>query len=147
MLSSSTILACSFTVGVRILWKSCVGKGAWQQTCHLVPPTLCILSGGWIWVNYHKNPFLQILRSYFTPYKHCDFTGTVLWYYHRPWVTCVLECHKNNLHNCVCLEILIYKTYFSWPITTSKSLHKDFRTALLVGVPFSLPENNNRNND
>ena len=25
--------------------------------------------------------FLQILRSYFTPYKHRDFTGTVLWYY------------------------------------------------------------------
>ena len=43
--------------------------------------------------------FQQILRSYFTPYKHCDFTGTVLWYYHRPWVTCALECHKNNLHN------------------------------------------------
>ena len=23
-----------------------------------------------------------------TPYKHCNFTGTVLWYYHRAWVTC-----------------------------------------------------------
>ena len=23
----------------------------------------------------------------FTPYKHCNFTGTVLWYYHRAWVT------------------------------------------------------------
>ena len=21
-------------------------------------------------------------------YKHCNFTGTVLWYYHRAWVTC-----------------------------------------------------------
>ena len=25
----------------------------------------------------------------FTPYKHCDFTGRVLWYYYRAWVTCV----------------------------------------------------------
>ena len=21
-------------------------------------------------------------------HKHCNFTGTVLWYYHRAWVTC-----------------------------------------------------------
>ena len=68
-------------------------------------------------------------------------------YYHRAWVSCAVECHKNNLHICFCLGILIYKTYFSCPITTSKSLHKDFRTALLVGVPFSLPKNNNRKND
>ena len=44
----------------------------------------------------------------------------------------------------LCLGIINDKTYFSCPITTSKSLHKDFRTALLVGVPFSLPKNNNR---
>ena len=27
---------------------------------------------------------------FFTPYKHCKFTGTVLWYYHRAWDTCDL---------------------------------------------------------
>ena len=30
----------------------------------------------------------QIKMRYVTPYKHSKFTGTVLWYYHRAWVTC-----------------------------------------------------------
>ena len=28
------------------------------------------------------------MGTIFTPYKNCNFTGTVLWYYHRAWVTC-----------------------------------------------------------
>ena len=27
-------------------------------------------------------------QVFFYPIKHCNFTGTVLWYYHRAWVTC-----------------------------------------------------------
>ena len=32
--------------------------------------------------------FLQIKDRIFTPYKHCNVTGIVLWYYHGDWVTC-----------------------------------------------------------
>ena len=114
-------------------------KPVWTLRTTTTNPRVSFIDLYWV--------FPTNLRSYFTPYKHCVFTGTVLWYYHTAWVTCTVECHKNNLHICVCLGITNDKTYFSCPITTSKSLHKDFRTALLVGVPFSLPKNNNRNND
>ena len=30
----------------------------------------------------------RIVQCIFTPYKHCNFIGTTLWYYHRAWVTC-----------------------------------------------------------
>ena len=29
-----------------------------------------------------------VFPTNFTLHKHCNFTGTVLWYYHRNWVTC-----------------------------------------------------------
>ena len=29
-----------------------------------------------------------LLKKYLIEGKHCHFTGTVLWYYHRAWVTC-----------------------------------------------------------
>ena len=63
----STILACLFTVGVRISWKSCVRNGAWRPRCHLVPPTLCIiLYGGWIWASYHENSFEHLGQQQLT---------------------------------------------------------------------------------
>ena len=63
----STILACFFTVGVRISWKSCVRNGAWRPRCHLVPPTLCIiLYGGWIWASYHENSFEHLGQQQLT---------------------------------------------------------------------------------
>ena len=39
----STILACLFSVGVRISWKKLCWMRAWRPRWHLVPPTLCII--------------------------------------------------------------------------------------------------------
>ena len=39
----STILACLFSVGVRISWKKLCWKGAWRRRWHLVSPTLYII--------------------------------------------------------------------------------------------------------
>ena len=41
--SISTILACLFSVGVRISWKKLCWKGAWRRGWHLVSPTLYII--------------------------------------------------------------------------------------------------------
>ena len=38
--------------------------------------------------------FRRNFRIVFTSYKYCNFTGTVLWYYHRAWVTCGQTCEK-----------------------------------------------------
>ena len=38
-------------------------------------------------------------RIIFLPHtKHCNFTGTVLWYYHRAWVTCG-KCANRQIDN------------------------------------------------
>ena len=39
----STILACLFSVGVRISWKTLCWKGAWRRKWHLVSPTLYVI--------------------------------------------------------------------------------------------------------
>ena len=39
----STIMACLFSVGVRISWKELCWKGAWGRKWHLVSPTLYII--------------------------------------------------------------------------------------------------------
>ena len=36
----------------------------------------------------------------FTPYKHCNVTGTVLWYCHRAWVTCGINTRGTTLPPC-----------------------------------------------
>ena len=43
MMYRSTILACLFSVGVRISWKTLCWKGAWRRKWHLVSPTLYII--------------------------------------------------------------------------------------------------------
>ena len=40
---------------------------------------------------------LSISYKCFTPYKHCNFTRTVLWYYHRAWVACGAKRRKSLL--------------------------------------------------
>ena len=37
-----------------------------------------------------------MLRSYLYPIQHCKFTGFVLCYYHRAWVTCDITSKKRN---------------------------------------------------
>ena len=85
-----------------------------EKSCRLVSPTLYInivyrvnlnkllqIMTKLRWSNKDNNNKLQskfhwslfsisykFLDRSFTPYKHCNFTGTALWYYHRAWVTC-----------------------------------------------------------
>ena len=80
--------------------KSCVGKGAWRPRYHLVPHTTFVYYIVWK-VNLIKiitEKFVWALRTATTncsgrivlliaPYKHCNFTGSVLWSYLRAWVT------------------------------------------------------------
>ena len=105
----STILACLFSVGVRISWKTLCWKGAWQRKWHRVSPTLYI---NVYRVNLNKN-FVGALKTTTTNcrvsfiYLYSVFprnfkivflphTNTVnlleppLWYYHRTWETCDL---------------------------------------------------------
>ena len=40
-------------------------------------------------------------RIVFLPHtKHCNFTGTVLWYYHRAWVTCGKCANRQRDNTC-----------------------------------------------
>ena len=75
----------------NIVWRVNLGRllrkfvGAWRTTTTNCKVIFIDLS----FIQY----FLQYLRSYFypifiPPYKHCNFTGIVLWYYHRAKVTC-----------------------------------------------------------
>ena len=36
----------------------------------------------------HPTYHVNMIKLKTQNYKHCKFTGTVLWYYHRAWVTC-----------------------------------------------------------
>ena len=110
----STILACLFSVGVRISGKTLCWKGAWRRKWHLVSPTLYIIIVYRVNLNKLSRNlvgasrttttncrvsfldlylvFLRNLGSYFHLIQNCNFTGTVLWYYHRAWVTCGHIC-------------------------------------------------------
>ena len=94
--------------------KSCVEREHGEEngiSCLL--RCILLLYIEWIWTNYCKlsRNFVGAIRTatincrvsfidlhlvfprnfwdrIFTPHKHCNFTGTVLWYYHRAWVTC-----------------------------------------------------------
>ena len=103
-----------FALEFEFRGKSCV---EWEHvgengiSCFL--PCILLLYIEWIWTNYCKlsRNFVAAIRTttinctvrfidlslvfsrnfsmvFFTPYKHCNFTGTVPWCYHRAWVTC-----------------------------------------------------------
>ena len=109
--SITTILACFFSVGVRILWKKLCWMRAWRQRWHLLSPTLYIITVYRVNLNKLSRNFVGVIRTtttnfrvsfidfywvfpskfriIFLPwYKHCNFTGTLQLYYHRAWVTC-----------------------------------------------------------
>ena len=85
---------------------------AWRRRWHLVSPTLYIIIVYRVNLNKLSRNFVGAIRTtttncrvsfidlylvfptnfrmVFLPlYKLCKFTRTVLWYYHRAWVTCV----------------------------------------------------------
>ena len=110
----TSILACLFSVGVRISWKKLCWMRAWRRRWHLVSPTLYIIIVYGVNLNKLSRNFVgalrttttscrvsfidlylvfpRILGSYFYPPKNWNSTGTVLWYYHRAWVTCGNNC-------------------------------------------------------
>ena len=103
----TTILACLFSVGVRISWKKLCWMRAWRPRWHLVSPTLYIIIVNRVNLNKLSRNFVGALRTtttncrvsfmdlqylvfprnlrilFLPPYKHCNFTGTVMWYYRR----------------------------------------------------------------
>ena len=107
----STILACLFSVGVRISWKKLCWKGSWPRRWHIVSLTLYIIIVYRVNLNKLSRKSVGALRItttdcrvsfidlylvfptkfrivFLPPHKDCNFTGTVLWYYNRTWVTC-----------------------------------------------------------
>ena len=59
----STILACLFSVGVRISWKKLCWKGAWRRKWHLVSPTLYIIIVYRVNLNKLSRNFVGALRT------------------------------------------------------------------------------------
>ena len=59
----STILACLFSVGVRISWKKLCWKGAWRRKWHLVSPTLYIIIVYTVNLNKLSRNFVGALRT------------------------------------------------------------------------------------
>ena len=61
--------------------------------------------------------FPKNFRIVFLPHtKHCNFTGTVLWYYHRAWVKCAHRqrdntCSKQWIQDNDFLILLLSLTY------------------------------------
>ena len=107
----TTILTCLFFVGVRISWKKLCWMRARRGRWHLVSPALYIISVYRVNLNKLSRDFVEAIRTkttncrvsfidlylvfptnfrivFLRPYKHCNFSRTVLWYYHRAWVTC-----------------------------------------------------------
>ena len=59
----STILACLFSVGVRISWKKLCWKGVWRRKWHLVYPTLYIIIVYRVNLNKLSRNFVGALRT------------------------------------------------------------------------------------
>ena len=59
----STILACLFSVEVRISGKTLCWKGAWRRKCHLVSPTLYIIIVYRVSLNKLSRNFVGALRT------------------------------------------------------------------------------------
>ena len=95
----SMILACLFTVALRISWKKLCWKGSMAAEMPKWDATLCItlrlnlskLSRKFVWalgtttncrISF-TDLFLGISHKFYD-----RFTVTLLWYYHRAWVTC-----------------------------------------------------------
>ena len=65
----STILACLFSVGVRISWKKLCWKGAWRRRWHLVSPTLYIIIVYTVNLNKLSRNFVGALRTTTTNWR------------------------------------------------------------------------------
>ena len=59
----TTILACLFSVGVRISWKKLCWKGVWRRKWHLVYPTLYIIIVYRVNLNKLSRNFVGALRT------------------------------------------------------------------------------------
>ena len=59
----STILACLFSVGVWISWKTLCWKGSWRRKWHLVSPTLYIIIVCRVNLNKLSRNFVGALRT------------------------------------------------------------------------------------
>ena len=59
----TTILACLFSVGVRILWKKLCWMRAWRRRWHLVSPTLYIIIVYRVNLNKLSRNFVGALRT------------------------------------------------------------------------------------
>ena len=118
-----SFLFCLFTIGVRISWKSGVGKRAMaaENLFHVMPPTfrlvyfiewrvtLSKLLWNFEWTLTTRIPncrvriidFFTVLPTNFRiaslPPADTNLTGIDVWYTHRAWVTCALfKQHQFN---------------------------------------------------